>query len=86
MTTFSTFVRTALVLVFVAQKAVAYRCYCVYPDGGSANTVSEICCVQTGGEWEGPTYCNVGADFGSFSRCCTDPSEGRENYHDSCYA
>ncbi len=41
---------------------------------------------QTSGDWEGPTYCNVGDSFGAFSNCCTDPSEGRENYHDSCYA
>ncbi|KZT05446.1 uncharacterized protein LAESUDRAFT_231133 [Laetiporus sulphureus 93-53] len=70
---------------FERHDYVFGECYCIYPDGGSANSVSESCCARTGGIWEGPVYCDVGSDYTSFSACCVDPSENRQNYHDSCY-
>ncbi|KAF9016733.1 Nucleotidyltransferase [Hymenopellis radicata] len=62
---FSAFVRTALVLVLVAQNALAYQCRCLSPEGDTANAVSESCCARTGGEWLG-TDCNVGPSFTAF--------------------
>ncbi|KAF9016739.1 hypothetical protein BDZ89DRAFT_1075342 [Hymenopellis radicata] len=84
MTMFSAFVRTALVLVLVAQTAHAYQCRCLSPEGNTANAVSESCCTRTGGQWLG-TDCNVGPSFTAFSNCCEDPNEGRQNYHDECF-